>query len=171
MSAGPARLIVGLLGSDADLLARAETELAAEFGPAGGRSPDVRFDFTDYYRAEMGPGLWRRWLAPGGAFDPGRLAEAKLAAGRIEQRLAIEGRRRVNIDPGVLSLHSLVLATTKDFAHRVYLRDGIYAELTLLYRSGRFEPLEWTYPDYRTPECLEFLARARAGLTDLARPR
>lgn len=166
---GPARLIVGLLGPGAELFARATAAVAAEFGPVGERSADIPFDFTDYYEPELGPGLVRRWVAPGGAFDPGRLAEAKLAAGRIEQRLAVEGRRQVNVDPGVLSLHSLVLASTKNYAHRIYLRDGVYAELSLIYRSGRFEPLEWTYQDYRSAECLEFLGRARAGLTALAR--
>jgi hypothetical protein len=153
-----------MLGQDAAVLGQAEALIEREWGSIRGRSPDLPFDFTDYYQAEMGPGLVRRWVEVAGMVMPDRLADLKLAAGRMEQEIAVAGRRRVNLDPGLLSLHSFVLATTKDFAHRIYLRDGIYAELTLLYRSGGFEPMEWTYPDYRTAACLTFLAACRAEL-------
>jgi hypothetical protein len=81
-------------------------------------------------------------------------------------------KRRVNLDPGLLSLYNLVLASTKSFAHRIYLRDGIYAEVTLLYQAGKFSPLAWTYPDYQTDVCQEFLLRCRKELlADIARQR
>jgi hypothetical protein len=160
--------VVGLLAPDESLLDAAEGRLAAEFGPVTRRSAAIPFDFSDYYAAEMGTGLLRRWTAHG-PVDPGRLAALKRAANRVEAEFSEDGKRRVNIDPGLLSLHSLVLASTKDFAHRVYLGDGVFAEVTLLYRSGRFEPLDWTYPDYRTGCCHEFLRLCRAALTARAR--
>lgn len=157
-------LVCGLLAPDSSLLATAEAALWAEFGPVTLRSAVIPFDFTDYYTPELGPGLQRCWIAQG-RVAPWRLAEFKLAAGRIEQRLGVAGRRRVNIDPGVLTLHSLVLASTKNFAHRIALAEGVYAELTLIWRNRDFRPLEWTYPDYRSETCLEFLRGCRAALT------
>jgi hypothetical protein len=170
--------VVGLLAPGEAALAAAEIALAAEFGPVSARSATIPFDFSDYYAAEMGPALLRRWVAHG-PVERGRLAALKLAAGRIEAGLAESGRRSVNLDPGLLSPHSLVLASTKDFAHRIYLADGIFAEVTLVYRSGRFEPLDWTYPDYRTEPCHAFLCACRRLLFDagmapgvtLTRPR
>lgn len=160
--------MVGLLARSESLLDAAEGKLAAEFGPVTRHSATMPFSFSDYYAPEMGAGLLRRWTAHG-PVDPGRLAALKRAANRIEAAFAEAGRRRVNVDPGLLSLHSLVLASTKDFAHRVYLNDGVFAEVTLLYRSGRFEALDWTYPDYRTGACHEFLRACRAALTARAR--
>lgn len=156
-------LVVGLLAPDETLLAAAEAALAADFGPVTRHSATIPFDFSDYYTVEMGPGLLRRWTAHG-LVEPGRLAILKRTAGRIEARFERDGRRRVNLDPGLLSLHSLVLATTKDFAHRIYLSDGIFAEVTLLYRAGRYESLDWTYPDYRTDACHAFLHDCRRSL-------
>jgi len=138
-----------------------------DFGPVADRSADIPFDFTDYYRAEFGDNLARRWLGFHLPCSPVLLASAKLATGVIERECGRDGRRRVNLDPGLLTFHNLVLASTKDHAHRIYLRDGIFAELTLLYRDGGWEPLPWTYPDYRTEACLEFLGRCRKRLLDL----
>jgi hypothetical protein len=82
--------------------------------------------------------------------DPGALAAIKLSTNDLERAWSVDGRRRVNLDPGYVSLSKLVLATTKNHGHRVYLRDGIYAEVTLRYREGAFCPWPWTYPDYAT---------------------
>lgn len=157
----PAVLVSGILAQTPALADAAETALEREFGPIDRRSPDVPFNYTNYYETEMGPGLVRRWVAFARPVEPGRLAQAKLATNRLEQEFAEEGKRKVNLDPGLLSLHSLILATTKDFAHRVYLGEGIFAEVTLLFESGEFRVLPWTYPDYRSATCLEFLARCR----------
>src|SRR2546421_2282164 len=111
----------------------------------------------------MGAGLRKRLLAFAEPVEPGRLPEIKLATNALERELAA-GRpepRPLNLDPGLLGLGKLVLATTKDQAHRVYLRDGIFAEVTLQYRAGKFEPWPWTYTDYRLPVVGEFLVRAR----------
>lgn len=161
-----AKLVIGLLGASPQRLMIAEEAISQRFGQIELRSQDIPFDFTDYYKAEFGPGLIRRWIGIAGLVAQDRLAELKLACGQVERDLAVAGCRTVNIDPGLLTLHSLVLATTKAHAHRIYLHDGIYAELTLRYQHGCFEPLDWTYPDYRSMACHEFLGRCRARLTN-----
>jgi len=163
--AGEARLICGLIYSDADLCGRALARLEQEFGPIEDRSPEYPFNFTDYYRPEMGDGLVRRFVSFERPFGPGSLAEAKLATNRIELELgdAKESsfRRRVNIDPGYITPAKLVLATTKDFSHRVYLRDGIYAEVTLQFGSAGPRAQPWTYPDFASGLYSDFLMKVR----------
>ena len=159
--ARPAVLITGLLAGSQPLLEQTAHALELEFGPVAERSPLLPFDFTDYYEPEMGPRLIRQWLGFEHTIDPAALARIKLTTNRIETRLAEAGRRRVNIDPGLLSLHNLVLASTKDHAHRIYLDHGIHAETTLTYRADKWNPLDWTYADYRTETCHRFLDRCR----------
>lgn len=161
-----AKLVIGLLGASPQRLMIAEEAISQRFGQIERRSQDIPFDFTRYYEAEFGPGLVRRWIGIAGLVAQDRLVELKLACGKLERDLAVAGCRTVNIDPGLLTLHSLVLATTKAYAHRIYLHDGIYAELTLRYQHGRFEPLDWTYPDYRSAACQEFLVSCRRQLVD-----
>jgi len=172
----PSVLVCGLIAHDDAALADSERLLVERFGPVAGRSPVIPFDFTDYYEPEMGKNLIRCWLAFSRLVPSDSLAQTKLASIILERQLAglavgqdrkseIEARRlfarRANLDPGLLSLHNFVLASTKDYAHRICLGSGIHAELTLIYKSGRFEPLPWTYPDYRTAACLDFLVRCR----------
>jgi hypothetical protein len=124
------------------------------------------FEQTRYYEAAMGPGLRKQFLAFNDLVDPERLASIKLHTNALERELA-ETRsyaesRPLNLDPGLLTLGKLVLATTKDQAHRVYLRQGIFAEVTLRYQDGAWEPWPWTYADYREPAVRAFLEEARA---------
>jgi len=162
----PAQLVLGIIASNTEWLAAAEAVLAQQFGPIALKSAIIPFDFTDYYEKEMGSGLLRRWVCCQGLVEPEKLARLKLQTCELEHQFRTENhRRRVNLDPGLLSLHNLVLASTKEFGHRIYLGSGIYAEVTLIYQNGRFQPLEWTYPDYRTPVCLDFLAAGRKLLT------
>jgi hypothetical protein len=79
----------------------------------------------------------------------------------IEEEFAVEGRRRINIDPGYICAEHLILATTKGYTHRPYLGEGIHADLTLIYRDGAFQPLEWTYPDYASLDIREIMQRIR----------
>lgn len=158
----PVKLIVGLLAAGEAVLAEALGRLDKDFGPVEETSPGFPFDQTAYYEPEMGPGLIRAWAGFREPVDPGRLAGLKLAANALEQDLARpDGRRRVNLDPGLLSLGSLVLATGKPAQHRIYLAQGIWAEVTLLYCRGVFEPFSWTYPDYRDDRLHRFLHRCR----------
>jgi len=145
----PAKMIVGLLWGREEDLGTALADLARAFGPLESRSPVRPFTETDFYAPELGEALSRGWVSLEGTVDPGRLAGLKLAANRLEEAYARpDGRRRVNLDPGLLSLNSLVLASTKPSPHRIYLGQGIHAEVELIFRRGRFEPLPWTYPDY-----------------------
>ena len=162
-----ALLIVGMIGAWPELFDRAEQALCARFGPVALASDVFAFDWTDYYEPEMGHGLRRKFCAFGGAFDPAALAEVKLRTNDLERDMAVPEfpvPRPINLDPGYVSLAKLVLATTKNRAHRIYLRDGIYAEITLSYHDGDWQPLPWTFPDYRAGTYAGFFRRVRERL-------
>lgn len=161
----PAKLIIALLARNPAALERARGLIEAELGTVELSSPHILWNFSRYYEEELGPDLIRTWLALAGTVPPDRLLEFKRRTLEIENRLRDgAGKRQVNLDPGVLTLHNFVLATTKDYAHRIYLGAGIYAEVTLIYHRGAYQPLEWTYPDYRTSTCRDFLGACRALL-------
>jgi hypothetical protein len=159
------KFFCGVIAADGKLLEAARLCLAEAFGPIDQCSDIWPFDFTDYYRAEMGSALLRQFVVFSGSRDPGELADAKRRADRLERGLAVpeEGavRRRVNLDPGYLTPAKLVLATTKDFAHRLYLGSGIYAEVTLNFRRGGITALPWTYPDYASGRYTPFFMEVR----------
>jgi hypothetical protein len=157
----PAKLIVGLFLKERELITRVADKLAANFGQPDVVGPWLSFHYTDYYNREMGGPLVRRLFAFGDLIEQDRLADIKLLTNRIEEDFIVGGKRRVNIDPGYLLAERFVLATGKNYAHRIYLRDGIYADLTLTYHGGRFWPLHWTYPDYTEEEILTFFKRVR----------
>lgn len=167
-----ARLVVGLLSQEQGLLEQATSAMTEAFGAVSSTSKDMPFDFTDYYQKEMGPGLVRRWVGFHDPVEPDQLSDFKVKTNLLEKRFRGPTGRRVNLDPGLLSLHNLVLASTKDFAHRIYLRDGIYAEVTLIFHDGRFQPLPWTYQDYQSDTCQQFLGECRhLLLADIAQQR
>jgi hypothetical protein len=120
------------------------------------------FDYTSYYCAEMGDNLIRLFLAMEKLIRPEELPDIKLATNGIEDKLALDERRQVNIDPGYIAKGHLILATGKSYAHRPYLRDGIYADLTLIYQGKKFCSLPWTYPDYADEKQLLMLNKIRA---------
>lgn len=138
--------------------------LASEFGPVDFLSSPGDFPYTSYYDDEMGGGIKRQTASFLNLVLPESLASVKLRTNEIETALLFDGKRKVNIDPGFLSLENFILATGKNFTHRVYLRDGIYADLTLIYNKGAYRPLPWTYPDYREPEFLRYLDVLRKKL-------
>ncbi len=144
----PVKLIASIFSADETLLAVARGTLVNRFGPIDYHSELLPFNHTSYYACEFGEGLVRQIVAFAELIPPQRLAAIKRATNELEMTWAVEGRRRLNLDPGYLSLSKLVLATTKDYTHRVYLEQGIYAEVTLYYKGGAFHPWEWTYPDY-----------------------
>lgn len=142
----------------------AEVEAALEqlFGPITSHSSIVPFTQTAYYEREMGPVLARAFVAFGPLREMDDLADFKHATNRLETHWSdAGGQRRVNLDPGYLDLAKVVLATTKDYSHRLYIRSGIYAEVTLRYQHKRFQPWAWTYPDYREPVALDFFTQLR----------
>lgn len=144
------RPLAGLLSSEPGGLDQARAALSRRWGAPLAQTEAARFLHTDYYTQEMGSELWRQFLVFGALHPAEELADWKLATQQMEQDLGRlpTGGRRVNIDPGYLAPGKLVLASTKDHQHRIYLRDGIYAEITLRFLHGRFQPWEWTYPDY-----------------------
>ncbi|HJT75965.1 MAG TPA: DUF4416 family protein, partial [Gemmataceae bacterium] len=134
-------------------------------GPVALAGPPYPFTETRYYEPTMGPALQKQLLAFDRLLPPEALADVKRRTNALEDRLARSGTypepRPLNLDPGTLGLGKFLLATTKDQAHRVYLRDGIYAEVTLHFQAGAFVPWLWTYADYRRPAVLDFLKRCR----------
>lgn len=158
------KLISGLLYADPEILSKVKPLLEREFGKIDFESEELDFTQTDYYRQEMGEGLKRRFLGFSKPVDPARAYRAKLKTNSIERRLSKNGNRAVNIDPGILSLSKLILFTTKDYSHRIFINDGIFAEVTLLYENDRFKPCPWTYPDYRQDLYSDILCRMRKDL-------
>ena len=161
----PVTLVCAILAADEPVLAEALAALGREFGPRAAESPVLPFAFTRYYEKEMGPRLLRKLVAFERPVDPGRLAAIKLRTNALEREVAARAPagvpRPANLDPGTVDAARLVLATTKDHAHRVYLGDGIYGEVTLLWHKGGFAPLDWTYPDFRTEAYRSFFDGVR----------
>ena len=175
------KLVIGMLAKNKKLFDTAEEFFVKRFGPIDYKSPVIPFGYTNYYKKEMGGPLKRKFISFKGPISPGKIAKIKLATNSIEQKIAIntnssrlrsknivraseasrELKRRINIDPGYISDSKLVLATTKDYFHRIYLNRGIYAEVALKWRRNGFEPFEWTYPDYRSKEYLDILNAIR----------
>lgn len=146
------KLVCGIIFSQEEALSSTKALLCKRFSALDFESGVIDFNFTDYYRLEMGSGLKRQFISFSRLIDPGGLCGIKAFTNKIEARFAINSRRQVNIDPGCLDMSRLVLATTKDYSHRIYIGQGIFAEVTLSYRNNSFSPLEWTYPDYRSRE-------------------
>lgn len=157
----PAALLCGVLCGEHALREEALSAAEEVFGPVALRQEPFPFDHTGYYAPEMGAPLHKHIVVFERLLPPADLPEAKLIANHLEAGFTREGRRRVNLDPGLLELGRVVLASTKDCAHRIYLGRGIFGEVTLLYQNGGYQPLPWTYPDWRTAESLGFLNSAR----------
>jgi hypothetical protein len=141
-----------------------ETAIAA-WGPIALESPVFDFAETDYYQASMGTGLRKVFFAFEPLYDPAEMVETKLQTNRWEQEYAraaaSEEERPLNLDPGYLTNAKLILASTKDYAHRIYLSRGIYAEVTLYYQERGWRDHRWTFPDYRRADYQEFFTQAR----------
>lgn len=160
--AQPAIFFCALTYGEAGVAEAAGAELHNILGAAASDMAPFRFSFTNYYEEEMGTGLWKTVRIFSAPRDPFDLADIKVQTNAIEAALAAPGgKRRVNLDPGYLTLAKVVLATTKDFSHRIYLRGGVYAEVTLSARDGAFQPHPWTYPDYKQESVRQFFWKAR----------
>ncbi|PKL04077.1 MAG: DUF4416 domain-containing protein [Spirochaetae bacterium HGW-Spirochaetae-9] len=157
-------LIIGVLSADLDIEEAILAALEAAFGPVASVSAREPFAWTDYYQAEMGAEIFRYYLEFRNFIDPSRLASIKAMTNALEMQFSSTGKRRANLDPGLLAPGRFVLATTKDRAHRIALSEGIYAELTLIYEKGEFHPLPWTYPDWASDPVRSMLASMRKRL-------
>jgi hypothetical protein len=169
----PTKLFLGMISREPGLFTECTALFAKEFGPIDLVSGILVWDHSNYYREEMGTGLLRKFIFFETPVDPELLAAVKLYAIDIEtsyvERSSGADRRRINLDPGYLTEAKVVLATTKDFPHRIYIGRNIYAESTLHYHkdSRSFQPVEHTYPDFRAEYCLKLFNGAR----DLLRVR
>ncbi|MBC8478211.1 DUF4416 family protein [bacterium] len=163
-AATPGRLTISLLHNPAVDLPSVIDRLTGVFGLPGNQLPPFPFDFTDYYQPEMGAVLFRSILSFREAVPREQLASIKLQTNQLETEWSGSSGRAVNLDPGLVTEENFLLATGKNFSHRVYLQQGIYADLTLIFQQGEFRPLPWTYADYRDDRIRNFLAEERRQL-------
>ena len=161
MKPEPVKLIIGFIFKKEDILNEAGVFLEKRFGKIDFQSQILPFTHTDYYAKEFGKDLKRRFISFKDLILPEDLPKIKIATNRIEQKLSCRQSRLINIDPGYVDLVKLVLASTKDYKHRIYLSEGIYAEVTLFYQAKTFRPWEWTYPDYKTDEYVAIFNQVR----------
>lgn len=157
----PAKLIASLFTADSSIIDETLKRLREHWGDTDYLSETIPFNYTNYYAEEMGAHLMRRFVSFRKLIPPDTLPDIKLYTNSIEKHFSINHRRRVNIDPGYITPERLVLATGKNYSHRIYLRDGIYADLTLIFKKDSFRPLEWTYPDYATSQIIELMNTIR----------
>lgn len=163
--AAPVKLFVGMISNPATLFNEARQLLITRFGTVDLESPVYPWTHTAYYEKELGPDLKRQFLFFKQAISPDALPEIKRLTSEMEHqwvRITSDGTlRRINLDPGYLAPSKIVLATTKDYSHRIYLGDGIYAEVTLMYRGKSYAPLPHTYPDFRSEDYIALFNQAR----------
>jgi hypothetical protein len=168
----PAKLIMSLFMNDQTILEAVLPLLEEKFGSIDIISPWFEFDYTDYYYKEMGSPLFRRVVVFKELIEQESLASIKETTNQLETMWKTDEKRSLNIDPGYLVPSRFILATGKDYSHRVYIGKGIYADLTLIYKKGGFQKLEWTYPDYAGDAIKGFLETVRAKYClDLKRKR
>jgi hypothetical protein len=159
----PALLVMGVLVSSEEALTEVESRVEYMFGPLLRRTTPISFEkFTSYYENEMGTDLLRSYWVFIERIVRGALVEAKLATNRIEREMSIGSKRKVNLDPGLLTPESLVMATTKPYSHRIYISKGVYGELAYRFRKdGGIDLMPWTYPDYRKSTAMDFFSSIR----------
>ncbi|MCK5579369.1 MAG: DUF4416 family protein [Planctomycetes bacterium] len=170
----PVKLFIGMISGRVDYLPEITTDapsdveraLADRFGPIDTRSPVFDFDATSYYEPTMGPGLKKIFFSFQNLIDPSEIVGIKIATNQLETKYQPSpnsgvATRSINLDPGYLDGGKLILASTKNHAHRLYLNQGIYAEVTLMYVKGLYQSLNWTYPDYRQPEYHDYFQQVR----------
>lgn len=155
------KLIIGFIFQQEEILENTKAILERRFGRIDFESELLSFTHTDYYETEFGKDLKRKFISFKRLISGHHLARIKIITHKIEERLSKDSRRLINIDPGYLDLGKLILATTKDYKHHIYLNQGIYAEVTLFYQDKTFKPWEWTYPDYKTPDYITIFNKIR----------
>jgi len=155
------KLIFGFLYRDEEIFDKAASAVIRRFGPFDYRSGIMAFNKTRYYEKEFGPELKRRFVSSRKLTCAGDIHRIKLFTNKLEKRFMVSGKRLVNIDPGYVTLGKLVLLTTKDQSHRIYLKKGIYAESTLKYQGSSYVPWPTTYPDYSSEEYISVFNRIR----------
>ncbi len=155
------KLVIGFIFQDKSVLDKAKNVLKDRFGRIDFESRTLAFTHTNYYEAEFGKNLKRKFISFEKLIQPQNLPEIKINTYIIEEKLSKDGLRLINIDPGYLDMAKLILASTKDYKHRICLDKGIYAEITLSYHNKSFTPWEWTYPDYKSADYITIFNNIR----------
>jgi hypothetical protein len=166
----PVKLIIGILAANETALAVAIKSISTKFGQIDLASDVWPFTQTDYYKDETGPNILRQFISIENLIDPGKLAKIKHTANKLEQKLARSLKlplpRPVNLDPGIIEPSKLVLATTKNYSHRIYIGHKMFAEVTLIYEKGNWRHFDYTYPDYRQQCYHDFFTKVRNRLLE-----
>ena len=157
----PVKLFLGILYSDEDLLQRAKKILQEKYGSIDYESQSFPFTITNYYVPEMGSPIFRIFLSHEPLIQPNEIARIKLETNEIEDQLVLDGKRKVNLDPGYMDTCKAVLASVKYNGPKIYLDRGIYADLTLQYEKGRFHSFPWSFPDFKTGQYERSFLRIR----------
>lgn len=155
------KLIIGFIYQDEAVFISTKDKLKRKFGKIDFESLAINFNYTNYYEAEMGKELKRKFISFSKLIPIQRLYCIKLYSNRLETKFLSAKNRQINIDPGYLDSAKLVLASTKDYAHRIFLQKGIFAEITLSFRNNSFSSNDWTYPDYRSKEYIDIFNQIR----------
>lgn len=148
----PVKFICGFIYSSEATYLKVRKIFERKFAKIDLESPCFDFTFTHYYEREMGSPLYRRFVSFEKLRDAAEFVSIKLFCIKIEKKFANGMNRTINIDPGYINDAKLVLTTTKDYSHRIYVGEGIFEEVTLYYKDSGFKDFETTYPDYKTPE-------------------
>lgn len=155
------KLIISFIFKEESAFEKTRPVLEKAFGKIDFESQTLPFNHTTYYEKEFGKDLKRRFIGFKKLVSPSDLPEIKIQTNRIEKKLSSGSSRSINIDPGYLDLAKLILASTKDYKHRIYLGKGIYSEVTLFYENKSYRPWEWTYPDYKSGEYIAIFNQIR----------
>jgi len=156
-----AKLICGMISSDIDLFESISAELVGKYGEIDSKSDIMEFTETDYYKKEMGDGLKKFFVSFKELIEPSDIADVKLFTQELEEKKSSNGKRTINLDPGYIDEAKLVLASTKDNQHRIYIGKSIFAEITLRYKGNSFSSWEWTYRDYKREEYINYFIKVR----------
>jgi len=157
----PVKLIFAFIFKERGSLNLAKNLLKKHFGEIDFVSPVFSFNYTRYYEKEFGRELNRLFVSFKGLINPGELPKIKVFSNKIEKKLSNDNNRLINIDPGYIDLAKLILASTKDYSHRIYLGKGVFAETTLVFEGKSYKPWPWTYPDYGSEEYISVFNKIR----------
>jgi len=155
------KLFSGVIYKNTDDFLNVKRILDSKFSPVDLESEKIPFVFTDYYNNEMGTPLFRKFISFSKKINPELLSEIKIFTNSIEIEMSVSGKRVINIDPGYISDANVIIATAKNHYHRVPLSKGIYAHIEYVIKNKRFHFLEWTYPDFKSKEYIDFFTRLK----------
>lgn len=157
----PVKLFLSIFTQKPELFKTIQNKLITKFGAIDFNSEIFDFNHTKYYENEFGTNLKRKFISFTKLIDADSLWKIKIITNKLEKQILKEGKRQLNLDPGYITQANLILASTKNYSHRIYIKKGIYQEITLIFKDKTFWPLLWTYPDYQSKECVDVFNKIR----------